>query len=250
MRKIKNNNKVPEYLLYVTINMINGKVYGGKHYKVSNKVYKGSGTHLKKAFKKYGKENFTVRYFKLKITTPENLNRLEIKLIRRLVRKFGKNCYNIHRGGRGGYYLEYAGDEKYKEFKKSVSEGLFDMYKDPEKYNNWYESLSKRKDTIRKRIETNNKTDKELRKVKFIKDHGRSKVTYRLVYPNGTETIESNCLKNFVEKYHTDDFIFRRIRNNGSYIFKRVTKLSKHPFPKNTVIHYVSEYRTFDDYNK
>lgn len=46
--------------IYITTNLINGMKYIGKHKAASfDPSYKGSGKILLKAFKKYGKENFT-----------------------------------------------------------------------------------------------------------------------------------------------------------------------------------------------
>jgi group I intron endonuclease len=44
--------------IYLTTNLVNGKIYIGQHNGTSSS-YKGSGVALKRAFKKYGKDNFT-----------------------------------------------------------------------------------------------------------------------------------------------------------------------------------------------
>lgn len=45
--------------VYKTTNTINGKIYVGQHKdNVMSNKYKGSGTYLKRAFRKYGKHNF------------------------------------------------------------------------------------------------------------------------------------------------------------------------------------------------
>lgn len=48
------------YCIYRITNCINGKTYIGKHeyHKTPYDKYMGSGVYLKKAYKKYGKENF------------------------------------------------------------------------------------------------------------------------------------------------------------------------------------------------
>lgn len=47
-----------QYFIYETTNLKNGKKYIGKHYGELNDSYLGSGTLLKKAIEKYGKESF------------------------------------------------------------------------------------------------------------------------------------------------------------------------------------------------
>ena len=47
-----------QYYIYLTINLINGKKYIGKHYGELDDSYLGSGTILQKAINKYGKQNF------------------------------------------------------------------------------------------------------------------------------------------------------------------------------------------------
>jgi hypothetical protein len=91
------NNDNREKRLYIVRNLINGKVYGGKHYWSPDTKYMGSGYALKKAFGKYGKENFSIRWLKLKIKSSEDLDRLEIRMIRLLKYIFGNRCYNIKR---------------------------------------------------------------------------------------------------------------------------------------------------------
>ena len=47
--------------IYKTTNLINGKIYIGQHKSnLFDSQYKGSGVILRKAFAKYGKENFKV----------------------------------------------------------------------------------------------------------------------------------------------------------------------------------------------
>ena len=64
------------HYLYKTTNDINGKFYVGIHSSSTiDKHYQGSGTLLKKAFLKYGKENFTteiIKHFKNREDLCEN----------------------------------------------------------------------------------------------------------------------------------------------------------------------------------
>jgi hypothetical protein len=238
-----------QFKLYVTINKINGKVYGGKHYWYPKTRYMGSGYRLRQSINKYGRENFETRWFNLKIDTPEDLDRLEIKLIRRLHHKFGKsNCYNIQKGGRGGYYTEYMDENELEEVYSKISNGLKEKYKDPEHYEKWKESLKKRKATMDLRKSKEGKSEKEIKKRQFMLDNGFGIVTYEILYPDGKSVVESKTLRDFLTEYKTEDHVFSRIRSNGEYMFKKRTKLTKHPFPVKTIIKYISEIRTFNTY--
>ena len=49
-----------KHVIYKITNIVNGKFYIGKHSTLDiNDSYMGSGVAIKKAIKKYGKENFT-----------------------------------------------------------------------------------------------------------------------------------------------------------------------------------------------
>lgn len=47
-----------QYYIYMTTNKITGMKYIGKHYGELDDKYLGSGTILKRAISKYGKDNF------------------------------------------------------------------------------------------------------------------------------------------------------------------------------------------------
>lgn len=47
-----------QYYIYMTINNITNMKYIGKHYGELDDAYLGSGTILKRAIEKYGKNNF------------------------------------------------------------------------------------------------------------------------------------------------------------------------------------------------
>lgn len=95
------NKDLKYYYTYKISNLINNKYYYGKH--STNNLYdnySGSGTILKNAYKKYGKENF--KFEVLKYFHNENeLNIAEKELINDSV-IFDKNSYNITIGGHGG----------------------------------------------------------------------------------------------------------------------------------------------------
>lgn len=85
-------------IVYVTVNIINGKLYVGIH-NGGNKYYLGSGRLLKQAIKKYGRENFS----RLIIDEFDSLSvgvEKEKFWIRRLNTKT-PNGYNLSDGGFG-----------------------------------------------------------------------------------------------------------------------------------------------------
>lgn len=91
-------------IVYKTTNLINGKIYIGCH--CTNKLndcYLGSGLTLKKAIKKYGKENFSretlhdVDNSELAYFIEELL--VDDEFIKR------EDTYNVKNGGTGGYNM-------------------------------------------------------------------------------------------------------------------------------------------------
>lgn len=51
-----------QYYVYLTTNLVNNKKYIGQHYGEVTDSYIGSGSILKKAIEKYGKNNFKKKY--------------------------------------------------------------------------------------------------------------------------------------------------------------------------------------------
>lgn len=96
----KNTQK--HYLIYQTTNLVNGKIYIGKHetFNIEDKYF-GSGNLIRAAIKKYGLENFE---FKILIDLK---NREEMNLLEKLVvtEEFcaRPDTYNIKVGGDGGW---------------------------------------------------------------------------------------------------------------------------------------------------
>lgn len=91
------------YFVYKTTNLVNGKIYIGKHCTSNLKDgYIGSGKRLSLAIKKYGRQNFKLEILhhcksldemaekEKEIVTPEFLKR--------------KDVYNLHEGGKGGFH--------------------------------------------------------------------------------------------------------------------------------------------------
>lgn len=87
------------YIIYKIINKLNNKIYIGKHITTNiNDGYMGSGTYIKKAYKKYGKENFTKEI--IEETDKDKLNDRE---------KYWIKYYNSNKS-RYGYNRTIGGD--------------------------------------------------------------------------------------------------------------------------------------------
>lgn len=92
--------------VYLTTNNVNGKKYIGQH-KASkfSENYKGSGTLLRAAFKKYGKENFSVSILQ-ECNTIEDLNSAERYFISLYNAVQDEQYYNIMPGGQSAVEVD------------------------------------------------------------------------------------------------------------------------------------------------
>lgn len=94
-----------KYYIYRIVNKINNNDYIGKRTyskkEPLNDGYYGSGINIRKAIKKYGKENFFKEILFENIPTKEEVNYLEKETIYHYKNK-GQAIYNISKGGDGG----------------------------------------------------------------------------------------------------------------------------------------------------
>lgn len=90
-----------QYNIYKTMNLVNGKFYWGVHGSIDeNDGYFGSGTVLRKAIKKHGKENFR-RVTKLLYDTAKEAYKDEGFIVDKAMVE-NPMSYNMHPGGKGG----------------------------------------------------------------------------------------------------------------------------------------------------
>ena len=84
--------------IYITENKINGRLYIGQKTGNFIEIYKGSGVALKNAFKKYGKENFSVKLQEY-ADDRKSLNELERDYIKKYNATGNGKYYNLCSGG-------------------------------------------------------------------------------------------------------------------------------------------------------
>lgn len=98
-----------KFCVYLTTNKINGKTYVGQHkYMKLYDGYIGSGTLLKRAIKKYGKENFEIEYLETDLTEDE-VDWYEQWYITVL-----NPDYNLQMGGQGARYRSTIASQEHK----------------------------------------------------------------------------------------------------------------------------------------
>lgn len=132
--------------IYKTTNLVNGKIYIGKHksncFDFDN--YKGSGKLLHQAFKKYDFQNFKCELLEPIDNIPticnskEELNESEIYYIKYFNAQQNLNFYNIAKGGEGDTYNCLTENQKVERNKK-ISTKLKTIKRTPE----WNAKISK-----------------------------------------------------------------------------------------------------------
>lgn len=109
------------YTIYQTTNLINNKIYIGKHITDNvNDNYLGSGIILVNAIKKYGKENFSKEILFV-FDSEEDMNNKEREIIDINIINDDK-YYNIALGGYGGCVVLHKDHPKYFETKSKLAE--------------------------------------------------------------------------------------------------------------------------------
>lgn len=89
------------YFVYQITNILNGKIYVGAHKGEPDDGYMGSGTHISRAIKKYGLQNFKKEILK-ECATQEEMYLEEAKIV---TQEFvdREDTYNITLGGYGSF---------------------------------------------------------------------------------------------------------------------------------------------------
>jgi len=108
-------------VIYLTTNLVNGKKYIGLDMN-NDDNYFGSGVHIKRAIKKYGKNNFTKQILEI-CNNREELLISEKKWILEYDAVQSKDFYNVHEGGIGGDITQYMSEDEISDWKKNISIG-------------------------------------------------------------------------------------------------------------------------------
>lgn len=108
-------------IIYQITNLINNKIYIGKHITSDlDDDYLGSGKLLLHSIKKYGKDNFKKEILFI-FNSEEEMNLKESELVDlKFVQR--DDTYNISLGGNGGITVLVEGHPKYEETKNKISE--------------------------------------------------------------------------------------------------------------------------------
>jgi hypothetical protein len=117
--------------IYKVTNEINDKVYIGLSTvksKYNRKNYYGSGLLIKKALKKYGKENFRKEIL-FESDNIEELKEMEIQLIRES-NELGEDSYNIAEGGQTGHWTHYKTEEELQDIRERQALSLREWYEE------------------------------------------------------------------------------------------------------------------------
>ena len=112
-------------VVYKTTNLVNGKWYIGKDEKNKPK-YLGSGKLIKRAIKKYGRENFRKEIL-AEADNIEILNNLEKYYIASTNAIDSEDSYNIAEGGNGGNLIAGFSEEERKQQGIKISNGHKNM---------------------------------------------------------------------------------------------------------------------------
>ena len=204
------------YLIYKITNLINGKIYIGKHKTLNeNDSYMGSGRLIIAAINKYGIENFKKEIL-YRFDNEEEMNNMEALIVNETFIK-RKDTYNIDKGGKGGDFSTAL--KRFKElyqdpqWRKDFREKLGKCAKDPERCKKASISLKKYYETHEgtfKGKHHNEETKKKMRDKARRNNHqkGSKNSMYGRIWIINTITEEIKSIKKEdFEQYEKIGFI-------------------------------------------
>ena len=162
-------------VIYLTTNLINNKKYIGKDVK-NNSAYLGSGILLKKAIKKYGKENF-IKTILYECDNLKVLSEMEKNFIKQYDAVNSIDFYNIHCGGDGGNTGNYGIEHRNKI--SIANRGKKHININPIKYkNSWITRIKNNKSRLSD--ETKQKISNK-HKGKVVSEDTKSKISSSMI---------------------------------------------------------------------
>jgi predicted DNA-binding protein YlxM (UPF0122 family) len=192
--------------IYITTNKINGKKYIGKE-KYSNPNYLGSGKHIQRAIKKYGKDNFTKEILE-ECTDEKDMNEREKYWINYYNATNSKEFYNLAEGGEGGNTIAGYTKQQKKEWAKKAFGGVTRCYNKGksilESYKNDIINLYTKKDYSLKEIATKYKCYAGTVK-RFLVNNG-IKIDLHKGLNRGRKTLIQNSISNKLGNKIITDF--------------------------------------------
>lgn len=218
-------------IIYKITNLINNKIYVGQD-KNNNSFYLGSGTAIKNAIKKYGKENFKKDILET-CSDCNELNEKEIYWIDKLNSRDKEIGYNISKGGdegnrsqHGSFYQcwveKYGKDEadiKLSEMKEKISKsikeiGIFSNYGKNGVYKYWVEKYGKDEADIK--LENKKNKLRDIEKQKKLDNWHHSEETKKKISDSSKNRILSDETKKKISESRKGMIFSDEARENMS----------------------------------
>lgn len=214
------------YYVYRTVNKVNGKYYIGKHKGEIGDSYLGSGTVIRQAIEKYGKESFEKEEL-IYCLTEEEANHWEERIVELNINN--SDCYNVAPGGQGGFTTKHFSKEEKAEIYKKSSEGIKRYRREhPEEVKRWQKAqrktllknIDKHRETIKKSLAKRSKkeVEEQHRKVTETKLKNGHYSVFVLVDPNGDELMKSIGAEAIAKKYKVSANGIRLAAKHGNPI--------------------------------
>lgn len=106
------------HTVYKVTNLINGKIYIGKHNtEFLYDSYRGTGTRIKRAIKKYGKENFSIEYLFFGFSEQDAYDFEESIVTKDFIKR--NDVYNSRIGGNSPFTLDTSALSRISESNKN-----------------------------------------------------------------------------------------------------------------------------------
>jgi len=223
--------------VYITTNIINGKKYiGQKKYIKGWECYLGSGVHLKRAIKIYGKENFKIETLKVAYSKLE-LDTLEIEFIKEYNAVKDSNYYNISIGGDGGIGLKGRHHSEKTRLEMSIArKGL----------NTWSKGVKMSKESVNKSRESKigtHPTKEAMERMSeskigknnpwFGKSH--TKETKKKMSDYRTK-LNKNQVLEVRNKYATGEYTYYKLAEEYPVSYATISNIINHKFQYNKTI--------------